>query len=83
MYLDARFICFAIVTLLINNTIAGSPSGSTPVDFLLQSPWQFAAPAVDKGEESSQEPSPYTPRPRNYLVPKHRVSVGRWLLPCF
>ena len=53
----------------------GSPSGSTPVDFLLQNPWQLAVPAVDKGEESSQDASPFTPRPRNYLIAKHRVSV--------
>lgn len=60
--------------IMRHNHASGSPGGSTPVDVLLQSPWQHAISSVDKGEESSQDPPPYTQRPRNYLIARTRVS---------
>jgi hypothetical protein len=52
---------------------AGTPRGSTQVDSLLQTTW--LPQSMERGtEHNSQETSLYAPRPKIYLVAKHRVS---------
>lgn len=51
----------------------GSPSGSTPVESLLQSSWQPTL--LERTEEGSQDNTTYAPRPKTYLVAKNRVRL--------
>ena len=58
-------------TLFIILVASGSPSGSTPVEALLQAPWHLTI--GEKSEEGLQEMT-YVPRPKTALVAKNRVS---------
>ena len=79
IYLNPGYYCasyYMVVHIMHSDIIdcimcAGTPSGSTPMDTLLQNPWQLST--ADRREEGSQHISSFPPRARTYLVAKNRV----------